>query len=325
MFSRTSSGALLALALAAPLAAHTDLEAFPPGVLTPLPADAAAELDAAEGRGFNPPFRVDGFGSVYWLDSWGRVRKDGRSTGYAPDDAFDRFEVSHDGRVYYFDSFGRFRRGGASVGGNWLRERTFEVDGFGNYYLVKDWTGQEVLKNGRATGYEIREGSPIGVSRRGVVQYLDADTGRLHENGRAAPVDLTPGTYVESRGSYYYLARTQHRWRLLRWRRGQVHFMGWLARRDHLVEGPAGAAWWSDAAHRIFRNGQDTGLRGFGLRLDDAGNCFHVVDGVVHVNGRSLGIDAGEHFDVTRSGAVFTLGADGRVFRDGARLPFRIR
>ncbi len=322
--------ALLSLAVPGPSAA-LDPGSFPPGILVPL---AAVETDAApeaERSHWNPPFRLDGAGRVFHLTSWGRIAIEGSETYWQPDRDHDEFLVSRGGQAFYTDSFGKLSVDGASLGQNWIREHDFRIDDAGNVYTVKDWVGQEILVNGSGTGYEIQPGSAFDVDGQGRIAYVAKADGHLHIDGDKAPVDLFPGSFLrDGNGDYVYTVRNPpNRWRLLRYRAGsgQIEFLAMLPRRDHFAVDAQGRVLWSDFAQQIHRDGTDTGWRGFGFRLDGAGNVYHLQGGIVHKNGRSLGQPGAEWLDVTPSGTVVSLtdAASGVVYRDGQKLPFRVR
>jgi hypothetical protein len=179
--------------------------AVTPPIGAALPVEPVVLGTPVEGN--NPSFRLDARGNVYHLDSsWGRIYKNGRNTGYSPDDWHDRFVVTPGGAVVYEDSYGKLRKNGSNLGANFRREGQFATDDAGSVYWVKDFAGEEVYKDGYATGYEIRDNSPFSVSPEGVVEWID-DDGILHLNDESTGRKLRPGSFVrDPSGRFYFLA-----------------------------------------------------------------------------------------------------------------------
>lgn len=296
---------------------------YAPGAALPVDPMASQPLAKA-----NPSFRLDARGNVYHLDpSFGRIHKNGRSTGYSPDDWHDRFLVTPRGDVVYEDSYGKLRRNGANMGANFRREGDFAVDDAGRVYWVKDFTGEEIYRNGSATGYEIRDNSPFAVTPEGLIQWVDED-GELHLGEDATGLKFRPGSFVrDPAGRYYYLAHVGgSRFRLLRHdpATGQVRFLGILVRRHLLARSATGDVWHLSHTGHLHRNGKNTQLLATDFRLDGQGRVYRLFQGQIHRGSRPLGYQPHGHWDVSRNGAVVYVGEDGDVYRNGQSLGFEL-
>lgn len=299
--------------------------------IRPLLALAALAAAAhAQPEAWGPPFKVDGQGNVYHIDSFGRIAVNGSSTGWYPERDRGHFEVTRDGDVYYFDSFGRLCRNGAEVGQSWIRKGEFQLDGAGNLYTVKDWVDDEILRNGSETGYEIQKGSPFSVDDAGRVAYFDEATGKLEVDGVEVGEQFMPGMFkLAANGDVYWAQRLQHGTRLFRWKKssGQHVFMSDLSRLDHFGFDAAGNLWYTDSALRVFKNGSPTGWRGFGFGLDAAGNLYTAFDDQIMKNGQPTGWTCRGHYDVAADGDVVHVvdPVRGKIARNGALLSFEVQ
>lgn len=314
----------LAATLAVALAPVCLAVSPPPGAM--LPAEPTASQPVAAG---NPSFQLDARGNVYHLDaSFGRIHKNGRSTGYTPDDWHDRFLVTPGGDVVYEDSFGKLRKNGANLGANFRREGQFAADDAGNVYWVKDFAGEEIYRNGYATGYEIQDGSPFAVSPEGVVQWVDED-GVMHLDDQPAGVSLRPGSFLrDPAGRYYYMVHVNgSRFRLLRLdpESGQVEFLAILVRRHFLRRSADGDVWHLDHTGTLHRNGQATSLKAVDFRLDGQGRVYRLWQNQLHRGTQPLGYQPRGHWDVSRGGAVVYVGEYRDVYRNGQNLGFELR
>lgn len=314
--------ALLA-ACAAALAPAALAAATPVGAALPAEATAVRPLG-----GHNPSFRLDARGNVYHLDgSFRRIHRNGRSTGYSPDDWHDRFLVTPGGDVVYEDSYGKLRRNGSNLGANFRREGDFAVDDSGAVYWVKDFAGQQIYREGSATGYEIQDGSAFAVTGAGQVQWIDED-GVLRLDDAAAGFSLQPGSFV--RGPQGYCYYTVHvngaRHRLLRLDpdNGQVTFVAILVQRHLLQQAPNGDVWYLDHTGTLHRNGQATSLQAVDFRLDGDGGVYRLWQGELYKGTRALGYHPQGHWDVSRNGAVVYVGEDDEVYRNGSSLGFEL-
>jgi hypothetical protein len=124
-------------------------------------------------------FRVDRDGHVFWLDSYGQIKRDGASTGWRPRDA--NWRIDDAGHCVYVDSFGRMAKDGSTYSGS-VENEGFGSGPDGTLYWVNSFSS-ELMREDEHLGYKASWQSAIRADEAGNIYYVNPETQTLWRNG----------------------------------------------------------------------------------------------------------------------------------------------
>jgi hypothetical protein len=275
-------------------------------------------------------FQVDRAGHVLWVDSFGRIRRDGADTGWQPASDRREFVVDATDNVLFVDSFGTLHRNDETFNAK-PEHGAFGHDRRGTLYWI-DWFQQHLFREGEDLGYEASWQSPIRGDTHGNIYYVNPGTRTLWRNGQDTRAHFLGLDYhVTDDGKVYYW--TYHNpsssivW-VLDANTGRATFYDWGARFPFLELDRQGRPWYVGMGGRVMREKQPMyGLTYFGdFQLDDAANVYTVRDREVHRNGQPTGFATTGAFGVSGEGDVFALVDEtwGRMEKNGVPLDFSL-
>jgi hypothetical protein len=291
--------------------------------LTPPPKEEPAKDELRNGE-----FQVDRAGHVYWIDSYGYVRRDGGNTGWKPQESFRIDDVGH---VIYMDSYGRMKKDGYSYSGTSDHGASGSAPD-GTLYWINSWSS-ELYREEHRLGYKASWQSAIRVDGAGNILYVNADTHTLWRNGQDTGVHFLGLNFqVNDAGDVYYYTwlnpSTSQIWKFDP-DSGQRTFVDQAHNPPFLKLDRAGKPWYVGTYGRMMRDRVHMyGMTHFGdYGLDAAGNVYTRHDDFVMKNGRSTGYKAEGHFAVTPGGDVFAVTDTtwGRIEKNGMTLGFTVR
>lgn len=276
-----------------------------------------------------PEIRVGPDGAVYWVDSFGRIQRDGASTGWRPQAG--AFEIDPAGNAVYVDSFGRMCKSGHAYSG-WSEHGAHGSASDGSLFWISQWN-QELMRDEDRTGYRATWQSAIRVDGFDNVYYVNPETRTLWRNGddlheRLLGVDFL----VNGAGKVYYRSwvnqTTSQIWCL---DPASLHrtFVDWAHNPPFLKLDALGRPWYVGQYGQLKCDRQPMfGLTGFGaFKLGRAGRVYTRRHADVLRDGVVTGYRAPGSWDVSPDGDVFAITDPtwGRIEKNGFPLPFSVR
>lgn len=278
------------------------------------------------------PIWLAGDGTVYHVDSFNRICRNGVRLSWTIDSNRRELWLVDDG-VYYFDSRGNFMMNGISTGYRVAGQPVFDEQGR-CYYL--DSRDSSVKRDGMTLFRNADIRSPLYVSPEGVVFWTSAATRTLWMNNRDMGMAFRYTSALVSPDNVIYYRRiimegdtpTYELWRLdtsdgerkrLGNLRGNLFGMTddeeimWISRYGTLRFENEAPAYYNIPYSRA--------------RLYGAGEVVYTgTNGNLFKNGRDTGWKAPGWFDVDSSGDVTAIVniSWGRLERNGQSMPFRL-
>lgn len=297
-----------------------------------------ALLAAGPAAAFTPPveasdlsFQIDDEGNVYWVDSFGGIRRNGGSLGYHPGSGTE-WEVGPQGDVYFVDSYGSLKVNGAAYTSKPVQGR-FWLTPAGNLFWIEGYWNY-LLKNGHSTRYPASWRSPVREDAQGRIWYIDEDSGRLHRDGQDQGLHLDGALYwLDAASNVYFLGGFQGNRRPLlvhEQSTGRQRLLDWATAYGRVVQDRQGRLWYPAPYGALRRDGHEVPgiVVGTGeFHLDDEGHIYHVIDERIHRDGADTGYVSQGPFHVTPSGDVIHVidRSWGTVARNGSSLGISIR